>query len=86
MSKLTVVNEKLEVKEIDLLLVFRLEDSSREYILYSIDNEDTSNIFVSGLNMDEQGYSELTKIVDENELKKIMKILKRIMKGDVIYE
>lgn len=86
MSKVTVVNEKYEFKDVDLILTFKLENSFKEYVLYSIDNNENSNIFVSYIDKTEDGHDELKDIVDTNEKKLVVDALKRILKGDVFCE
>ena len=86
MSKVTVVNEKYEFKDVDLILTFKLENSSKEYVLYSIDNNANSNIFVSYIDKTEDVHDELKDIVDTNEKKLVVDALKRILKGDVFCE
>ena len=86
MSKITVVNEKYEFKDIDLILTFKLENNTREYVLYSINNGENVNICVSYINKTEDGHDELKDILDANEKKLVIDALKRILKGEAICE
>ena len=84
MDKFTVINEKYEFKEGEVLLVFKLDDKDKEYVLYAIDNSNDNNcsLIIAHLEKDEKGYDVLKDIDNLEERKKVIGVIKDIIKGD----
>lgn len=73
-----IENEKGEIKEAELLNVFSVNNS--EYAVYSIDNGDeTSNLYASKIEIDENGQTQLVDLKDNNEKIEIINIVKELL-------
>lgn len=73
-----VENENGEVKEAELLNVFSINEN--EYAVYSIDNGDeTSNLYASKIEIDENGQTQLVDLKDNNEKIEIINIVKELL-------
>ena len=73
-----IENENGEIKEAELLNVFSINDN--EYAVYSIDNGDeTSNLYASRIEIDENGQTKLVDLKDNNEKIEIINIVKELL-------
>lgn len=84
MDSFTVINENYEFKDGEILLVFKISDSSKDYVLYSIDNNNGVNcsLVIGYIEKDEKGFDELKDIPEIEERKKVIEVIKNILKGD----
>ena len=83
MTNFTVINENYEFKDGDVIAVFKINDSEKTYVMYSVDDfeKDESKIMVSYLEKDSNNNDIIVKIHDINERKRIIGIIKEIIKG-----
>lgn len=83
MDKFTVINENYEFKDGEVLLIFTINGKDKEYVLYSLDNNNEVNcsLIVAYLEKDEKGYDILKDINDLEERKQVIEIIKDIIKG-----
>lgn len=84
MNKFTVINENYEFKDGEVLLVFKIGNEGKEYVLYSLDNNNGVNcsLVIAYLTKDERGYDILKDIDNVEERKKVIEVIKDIIKGD----
>lgn len=84
MNKFTVINENYEFKDGEVLLIFKMDNSDKEYVLYALDNNNgvNCNLIIAYLTKDEKGYDVLKDIENMEERKKVIEIIKDIIKGD----
>ena len=84
MDKFTVINENYEFKDGEVLLIFKLGNENKEYVLYTLDggNEVNCSLIVAYLEKDENGYDLLKDIENIDERKKVIEVIKNIIKGD----
>lgn len=84
MNTFTVINENYEFKDGEVLLVFKIGDDNKEYVLYSLDNNNGVNcsLVIAYLIKDEKGYDILKDIDNVEERKKVIEVIKDILKGD----
>ena len=83
MDKFTVINENYEFKDGEVLLIFTINGIDKEYVLYSLDNNNEVNcsLIVAYIEKDEKGYDILKDIDDLEERKQVIEIVKDIIKG-----
>ena len=73
-----IENENGEIKEAELLNVFSINKT--EYAVYSIDNGDeTSNLYASRIEIDENGQTKLVDLKDNSEKIEIINIVKELL-------
>jgi len=73
-----IENENGEIKEAELLNVFSINDI--EYAVYAIDNNDeTSNLYASRIEIDENGQTKLVDLKDNKEKIEIINIVKELL-------
>ena len=76
-QKFQVRVETGEIMEAELLTV--VENDSKEYAVYSIDNNGTVDILASYVEKDEEGYDKLVDINDPADKEKISTFIKEIV-------
>ena len=77
-EKFTVTDENGIKNEAEVLTVF--EYKNKDYIVYSIDaDEDNSNIYVSRLVKDSEGYDKIEDINDETEKSEVQKVVNEML-------
>lgn len=73
-----VENENGEIKDAELLNVFSINDT--EYAIYSIDNDnETSNLYASKIEIDENGQTKFVDLKDNQEKIEIINIVKELL-------
>jgi len=84
MNNFTVINENYEFKDGETLLVFKLGDVEKEYVLSSLYNNDNNscNLVISYVDKDPEGYDVLKDITDVEERKHVIEAIKEILKGE----
>lgn len=84
MNNFTVINENYEFKDGETLLVFKLGDLEREYVLSTLynNNDNSCNLVVSYVDKDPEGYDVLKDIVDVEERKNVIEAIKEMLKGE----
>jgi len=84
MNNFTVINENYEFKDGETLLVFKLGDVEKEYVLSSLYNNDNNscNLVISYVDKDPEGYDVLKDITDVEERKHVIETIKEILKGE----
>lgn len=83
MSKFTIVNEKYEIKDGEVIGTFKVGNNPKEYILYtSTDyNYNEMSILVGALEYDEKGMGKIKSIENDKEREIIISKLKGIIGG-----
>lgn len=76
-NKFKIEDENNNIKIAEVLTTFKYKE--KEYIIYSIDEDDTSNVYVSILTKDTDGYDKIKNIEDEEEKEEIDKVVKKIL-------
>lgn len=76
-----IIDENNKFKMGNVISIFKLPDSEREFVLYSSEDfdSDNSDLYVSYLNKDSEGYDYIEEIEDEEILKKTMEVVKDMM-------
>ncbi len=75
------INENNEFKIGNIISIFKLPDTDREFALFSLEdyNTDMANLHVAYLNRDGEGYDYITEIDDDKIYKKAMVVVKDMM-------
>lgn len=77
-DKFKVVNENGVESDAEIVTVFTYKE--RDYIVYTIDkNEEDTDVFVSRLVKDSEGYDEIQDIEDENERLEVQNIVNELL-------
>lgn len=77
-EKFRVMDENGIEKEAEIITSFNYKE--KDYIVYSIDkDEQTTNVFVSKLSKDNEGYDVIEDINDEIERNEIQNVVKEIL-------
>lgn len=77
-EKFKVVDENGIESEANVITAFSYKD--KEYLIYSIDKDiENTNVFVSRLVKDAEGYDTLKDIEDENELLEVRGIVNEML-------
>ncbi|MGN1342612.1 MAG: hypothetical protein ACI4VL_05250 [Bacilli bacterium] len=74
-----VINEDSNFKLGKILSVFKIPESEKDIVLFSLEDFDDNNeasLQVAYLNTDNNGYDYITEIENEKILKKAMKVVK----------
>lgn len=74
-----VINEDSNFKLGKILSVFKIPESEKDIVLFSLedfDDNDGASLQVAYLNTDNNGYDYITEIENEKILKKAMKVVK----------
>lgn len=84
MNRFTVINENYEFKDGEVLLVFKIDNSDKEYVLYALDDNNgvDCSLIIAYITKDEKGYDVLKDIDNIEERKKVIEVIKDIIKGD----
>ncbi|MBQ8192846.1 MAG: DUF1292 domain-containing protein [Bacilli bacterium] len=78
-NKFNVIDENGIEKEAEIITSFNYNE--KDYLIYSIDSdEENTNIFVSKLLKDSEGYDYIEDINDDKEREEIQSIVKEILK------
>ncbi len=77
-NKFKVVDEKGIEHDAEVITAFTYKE--KEYLVYSVDSdEESSNILVSRLVKDNDGYDTIKDIEDDNERQELQKVVKEIL-------
>jgi len=76
-----VVNDNNEFKIGNIIAVFKIPESDREMVLFSLEDfeKDIANLHVAYLNKNNEGYDYITEIDDKKVYKKAMLVVKDMM-------
>lgn len=77
-----IINEESKFKLGNILSVFKIPESEKEIVLFSLEgfeDNDESNLQVTYINTDSNGYDYIEEINDDKILKKAMLAVKDIM-------
>lgn len=88
MNKFTIINENYKFKDGEVIIMFRIDDNPREYVLYALDDYSSENnqILISYLDKDNEGYDILKNVENYEERKKVINTFKEILKKEENYE
>lgn len=77
-----VINENNNFKLGNILSVFKIPESEKDIVLFSLedfDDKDEPSLQVAYLNTDSNGYDYITEIENEKILKRAMEVVKDMM-------
>lgn len=80
-KKINVVDENGISHEAEILTILRLEETKREYAVYSIAKPDSSDVIIcsSILTKDENGNDKLIEIQNANEKNMVVNVVKNMI-------
>ena len=84
MGNFTVINENYEFKDGEILTMFKIDETGKEYVLSSLKNnyDNSCNLVVSYIDKDLEGHDILKDIVDVEERKQVTCAVKRMIEGE----
>ncbi len=76
-----VLTENKQFKNGDVIAVFKVNNSPKKYIMYSVEDydEDESKILISYLEKGNNGYDKIVSIENPLERKKIISLIKNMI-------